>query len=444
MTRTCIIGAGLTGLIHAWRAHENGERVTILEAASVPGGVLQSQRVDGYLLDYGANTLSVRSQEVVEILKAFGLLDRAMDANPSANHRFIVRQGKLVALPHSLSSFLTSPFLSLTGKLRLLGEPFIPAGKNRDESVADFISRRLGKEALDYAGNPFLSGVYAAKPESLSIRHAFPAMLELEQTHGSLFKGMLKSRKKPGRLPKARLLSFPDGMQELPKQIVNLLPNNSLKLDTKVVQVERSEKHWHIITDNRSQDREEEKYDQLICTLPSHQINEIEWLRLREPQLIHQLSDAVHYPLALVYHGYEREQVSHPLNGFGFLVPEIENRQILGTLFSSTIFTDRAPENHALLTTFVGGERQPELVKLEDDDLHALVQKEHRDLLGTIHKPSFQKIVRWPKAIPLPDHNMGKRKEAAKVLQNENPGLRFSGSYLCGPPLPSCLQADVV
>ena len=127
--------------------------------------------------------------------------------------------------------------------------------------------------------------------------------------------------------------------------------------------------------------------------------------------MIRQLSDAAHYPLALVYHGYNKEQVSHPLNGFGFLVPEMENRQTLGTLFSSTIFPGRAPQNHALLTTFVGGERQPDLIKLEDDELHALVQKEHRDLLGTMDEPSFQKIVRWPKAIPLPDHNMGKREK---------------------------------
>ena len=196
MTRTCVIGAGLTGLIHAWRAHQNGEKVRILEAASFPGGVLQSRRIDGFLIDYGANTLSVRNQEVIKILKSFGLLDRAMDANLSANNRFIVRQGKLVTLPHSLPSFFTSPFLSLLGKLRLLGEPFIPSGKNRDESVADFIVRRLGKEALDYAGNPFLSGVYAAKPESLSIRHAFPGLLELEQSHGSLFKRNAQIEKK--------------------------------------------------------------------------------------------------------------------------------------------------------------------------------------------------------------------------------------------------------
>ena len=203
-----------------------------------------------------------------------------------------------------------------------------------------------------------------------------------------LYSRECSNREKPGRLPNARLLSFPDGMQELPKQIVSLLPKDCLKLDTKVVQVQRCEKHWHIITDNRSQDREEDTYDQLICTLPSHQVNEIKWFGLRQTQLIRQLSDAAHYPLALVYHGYNKEQVSHPLNGFGFLVPEMENRQPW-ELFFHTIFRPGTAKP-CLLTTFVGGERQPDLIKLEDDELHALVQKEHRDLLGTMDEPPFQ------------------------------------------------------
>ena len=122
----------------------------------------------------------------------------------------------------------------------------------------------------------------------------------------------------------------------------------------------------------------------------------------------------------------------------------MENRKILGTLFSSTLFPGRAPKNYAFITTFVGGERQPDLVHLEDENLHAIVEEEHRSLLGTSSKPSFQKIIRWPQAIPLPDHKMGKKKEAAKSLENQNPGLTFSGSYLCGPPLPNCLQAGVI
>ena len=139
---------------------------------------------DLYLLDYGANTLNLRSKDVADIMEELGILGHAIEANQEANLRFIVRDGRLVSLPHDFSSFLASSFLSPLGKLRLLCEPFIAKGKKKDETVADFISRRLGKEALTYAGNPFLSGIYAAKPESLSLAHAFPRLQELEQVHG--------------------------------------------------------------------------------------------------------------------------------------------------------------------------------------------------------------------------------------------------------------------
>jgi oxygen-dependent protoporphyrinogen oxidase len=443
MSSTCIFGGGLTGLVSAWRSHQSGNQVTLLEASENIGGVLQSRREEGYLLDYGANTLSLRSREVSKLLDEIGILEKAIDANPRANLRFIVRGGQLISLPHSPASFLCSSFLSPLGKIRLLLEPLIPRGKNKDENVAHFISRRLGKEALTYAGNPFLSGVYAAKPESLSLQYAFPTLQELEQKHGSLFKGMLKSKKNPNRLLKSRLLSFPHGMQELPHQIAQQLPDESILLNTRVIRIKRWENHWEVTTRNKLGQEEQNTFDEIICALPAHKLMEIEWIGLERTELIEDLAKSTHFPLALVFHGYEKQNIKHPLNGFGFLVPEIENRQILGTLFSSTLFPDRAPANHALLTTFVGGERQPELVKLKDDDLHLLVQKEHRDLLGTVEKPSFQKIVRWSQAIPLPDDNMGKRREAAKVLQNQNPGLSFSGSHLCGPPLPNCLLADV-
>jgi len=444
MSSTCVIGGGLTGLIRAWRSHQSGNQVTLLEASENIGGVLQSRREEGYLLDYGANTLSLRSLDHSKLLDEIGILEKAIDANPEANLRFIVRGGQLISLPHSPVSFLSSSFLSPLGKIRLLIEPLIPRGKNQDENVAHFISRRLGQEALTYAGNPFLSGVYAAKPESLSLQFAFPALQELEQKYGSLFIGMLKSKKNPNRLAKSRLLSFPHGMQELTNQIAQQLPDESIVLNNRVIRIKRLETHWEVTTRNELDKEEQNTFDEVICALPAHKLPEIDWIGLEKTELIEDLSKSTHFPLALVFHGYEKQNIEHPLNGFGFLVPEIENRQILGTLFSSTLFPGRAPVNHALLTTFVGGERQPDLVKLKDDDLHALVQKEHRDLLGTFEKPSFKKIVRWPQAIPLPDHNMAKRKEAAKVLQNQNPGLKFSGSHLCGPPLPNCLQADIV
>jgi len=441
MEKTCIIGGGLTGLVHAWQSYQKGKKVTLLEASPQTGGVLQSRRIDGYLLDYGANTLSLRSRKVSELLDDLGILSDAVDANPQANLRFIVRGGKLVALPQSPGSFLSSAFLSPLGKLRLLLEPFFPKGKNEDESVADFISRRLGKEALTYAANPFLSGVYAAKPESLSLKNAFPALLEMEQTHGSLFKGMLKSKKDPNRLPKSRLLSFPNGMQELPNQITRLLPKESIYLNTKVVRIEHLGNQWQVTTKDDTGTIQENIFDQVICAVPTHQLQKIEWLGLHGTEWMTGLANSTHFPLALVYHGYEKPKITHPLNGFGFLVPEVEKRKILGTLFSSTLFPDRAPADHALLTTFVGGERQPKLAKLEDGELHSLVCQEHQSLLGTSGAPSFQKIIRWPQAIPLPDSKMTDRKTAAQKLETLNPGLQFAGSHLCGVSLPNCLDS---
>jgi len=444
MKGTCILGSGLTGLVHAWHAQKRGEKITLFEASPQTGGVLQSRRIDGYLIDYGANTLSLRSQEVSNLLNELGILEQAIDANLEANLRFIVRGGQLISLPHSPASFLSSSFLSPMGKMRLLLEPFISKGKNHNENVADFISRRLGQEALTYAGNPFLSGVYAAKPESLSLQYAFPALQELEQTHGSLFKGLLKSKKNPDRLPKTRLLSFPNGMQELTNRITQQLPQESIFLNTRAVRVKRLENHWAVTTKDQSGKEETNTFEQVICTLPAHQLSEIIWDGIDGTEAMEDLIDSTHFPIALVFHGYEKRKIKHPLNGFGFLVPEVENRKILGTLFSSTLFPGRAPQNHALLTTFVGGERQPDLVHLEDIDLHALVKEEHQNLLSTTGEPSFQKIIRWSRAIPLPDRKMGKRKEAAKLLKDQNPGLKFSGSHLCGPPLPNCLQSDII
>jgi oxygen-dependent protoporphyrinogen oxidase len=441
MTDTCIIGGGLTGLVHAWHSYKKGEKITLLETSSETGGVLQSRRIDGYQLDYGANTLSLRSRKVSQLLDEMGILEKAIDANPKASLRFIVRGGKLVSLPQSFRSFLCSSFLSPLGKFRILLEPFVLRGKNIDESVADFISRRLGKEALAYAGNPFLSGVYAAKPESLSLKQAFPALQELEQAHGSLFKGMFKSKNDPNRLPKSRLISFPNGMQELPDQITQKLPQGSIHLNTRVIRIQRIQEKWQVTTKVDSGTEQDNVFDQVICTVPAPQIHKIEWIGLQGRESLSDLAKSTHFPLALVFHGYEKAKIEHPLDGFGFLVPEVEKRNILGTLFSSTLFSNRAPRNHALLTTFVGGERQPELANLEESQIHSLVSKEHKVLLGTQGSPCFKKIVHWPKAIPLPDSKMALRQSAASNLEKLNTGLSFSGAHLCGVSLPNCLEA---
>jgi oxygen-dependent protoporphyrinogen oxidase len=421
-----------------------GNKVSLLESSDRVGGVIQSKRVNGFLLDYSANTLNVRLKKTRELLQDCDAWENCIDANPQAQKRMIVREGKIVDLPHSFTSFITSPFLSLAGKIRMLSEPLVGRAKLSDEeSVASFIARRLGQEALDYAANPFLAGIYAARPESLNLKQAFPKLWEIEKKYRSLFLGMKKIQKNKDNpnLKKARLLSFPGGMEELAHKLAFPLKKEIL-LAHSVQKIARRKDYWEVTHKNQEGMVTEQRFDEVISTIPSHQILSIEWDSVEGMENISTLASATHYPLALVYLGFQKKEITHPLDGFGFLVPEVENSKILGTLFSSTLFPERAPEGQVLLTTFVGGERNPELANLPDHALGELVQNELSKLLGIHAPPVFVEVKKWPAAIPLPDAEMEKRKNAAKKLSSSNPGLGFSGSFLTGVSLPNCLEAS--
>jgi oxygen-dependent protoporphyrinogen oxidase len=415
--------------------------VLVLESGGYPGGVIRSELRDGYLIEHGPNTLALRAGHAPDYLEQVGLSEDAIEANPVANKRFIVRGGQPVAVPTSASSFITSPLFSTLGKLRLLLEPLLPRGSARkNESVADFFKRRLGREVRDYAANPFIAGVYAARPETLVLRHAFPAIYELEGKHRSLMLGGIKAAKRRKRegLPKTRLVSFKKGLAVLPNRLAEEL-GNDLRLNAPVRKISRDGDNWKVAFDEAGE-LKEEPADRIVCSVPAHALKSIEWEGLAESESLSTLASAPHYPLAVVQLGFRRDEVGHPLDGFGFLVPEKENLRILGTLFSSTLFPGRAPEGHVLLTTFVGGERQPDLAQLKEEQLHDLVLEELQGLLEVRGNPTFRNLVRWPKAIPLPDSGQDNRLEAAKHLQDANPGLILSGSHLTGVSLPACLE----
>ena len=440
MKQTCILGGGICGLASAWKREREGNEVTIIESSSRIGGIIQSEKLDGFLLDYGPNTLSLRLRKTADLLEEAGVLEHAIDANPEANKRFIVRKGKLVALPNSFVSFLGSDFLSPLGKLRLLLEPFLPRGKNREnESVASFVSRRLGREALEYGANPFLAGVYAARPETLCLRHAFPELHRMEKKNRSLFMGMARGGGKSEKIPKSRLLSFSEGMNELPIRLQAQLHATFL-LESTVEKVSRTGDGWIVGSTDSNGAPRENRYDEVICTIPAHKLSLIDWENIEGRDTIPIMAQAPHFPLSLVFLGFERKDVSHPLDGFGFLVPEVEQMDILGTLFSSTLFPGRAPSGKVLLTTFVGGERNPELALSDEEALCKKVTDQLSPLLGIRGRPAFQRVKTWREAIPLPDIGFDERKKAAETLQETNPGLSFSGSHITGPPLPNCLD----
>ena len=442
MKQTCILGSGICGLVSAWKRELAGNEVTILDSANRAGGIIESQEADGFLMDYGPNTLSLRLRKTEEMLRETGILEHAIDANPEANKRFIVRKGKLVALPHGLSSFLASPFLSCSGKLRLLLEPFLPKGKDRDtESVADFISRRLGKEALEYLANPLLAGIYAAKPETLCMRHTFPAIHDLEEKHRSLLLGKIFGSGKSDRLPESRLISFPLGMGELTDRMKAIIKGNFI-FDHRVTKVAGENGKWRVFASDSTGSDWDDVFDEVICTLPAHQLGKVTWENVAQAEKISTLQEASHFPLSIVFLGFDEKDVTHSLDGFGFLVPEAENMNILGSLFSSTLFPGRAPPGKVLLTTFVGGERDPELALCDEEALCKKVTDQLSPLLGIRGEPVFHRVKTWREAIPLPDIGFDEREKAAETLQITNPGLSFSGSHITGPPLPNCLDVQ--
>ena len=440
--KICILGGGLSGLSTAWKKKKEGHDITLIESGPQIGGVLQSEKKDGYLLDYSANTLSLRNQHTTDTLEKMGVLTHALDANPKANKRFIVRNQKLVALPLNFKSFISSPFLSFKGKLRMAMEPFLSKG-NQDglESVASFISRRLGQEALDYCGNPFISGIYASAPETLNLANAFPALYEMEQQHRSLFIGMLKSR--GSKKTKTRLLSFPEGMQQLVFLIQNNLKPEEVLTNESVLSVTRLAKGWKVQSQNPAGNISEFVCDEVISTIPVDQISNISWENIKGREKFNDLTKVTYFPLSMVFLGMKKESIEHNLDGFGFLVPQKENLSILGTLFSSTLFENRAPKGNILLTTFVGGERMPDLALASEKQIYDAVERDLSKLLGIKNKPDFRHIKRWKKSIPLPDLKMRFRVQAANELSLLNPGLQFSGSAFSGVSLPNCIDADI-
>ncbi len=441
MSKVAVLGAGISGLAAAWDLRRCGHKVLVLEAGPKAGGVIRTEAREGYLLEAGPNTIALRGDDSARgLLKQTDLLGEAIDANPEASRRFVVRGGQLVPVPTSPSAVLGTGLFSMGAKIRLMLEPLLRRGKDPDETVAAFVKRRLGREALDYAVDPFVSGVYAAKPESMIMRHAFPKLVELEKERRSLILGgmrLARQRKKEG-VPNTRLISFRDGLATLPRRLAKDL-GESLRTNAPVQEVTREASGWGV---EWTENGETHKYgfDSVFCALPAHKLSAIAWENLKSQEDISIVAEAPHHPVTVIYHGFRANDVGHPLDGFGFLVPRKENLGILGTLFSSTLFPERAPEGHVLLTTFVGGERQPEMAEKSDDALHRIVWEDLHALLDLKADPVFRHLRRWPKAIPLPDHGQDARLAAARRISENNPGLHWTGSHLAGVSLSYCIE----
>lgn len=441
--QVAVLGAGITGLTVAWHLKRSGVGVTVFEASPRPGGAIGSWRDDGWLHEQGPNSLLEGSSALAELLAGLGLDARQVLAGPAARNRYLVRGGRLHAAPASPGAFLSTPLFSWRAKLRLLGEPFRgrpPSGV--EESVAAFTERRLGREFLDYAVDALVGGVYAGNPARLSVRHGFPKLHALERDHGSLIRGAIALRNRSAG-PSGRPLSFPEGLEELPRALAAEVRNGDrsrLWANARVLGVRRLAEGWNLRWQSEA-GPEEGVFAAVVSALPSDALAAIALEGVPDAGRLASLRQVVHPPLASVFTGHRREDVAHPLDGFGVLVPSVERRSILGSLFSSTLFPNRAPPGHVALTTFVGGVRQPELAALEDRALLDLVLGDLSALLGVRGRPACVHIRRWSRAIPQYEVGYGRHLEGIAAVEAAAPGLFIGGNCRDGISLANCIES---
>jgi oxygen-dependent protoporphyrinogen oxidase len=438
-----VAGAGISGLTTAWELHRAGYRVRVLEAGSRPGGAIGTTREAGALVEAGPNSMLETSPLIARLVGEVGLGGERVEANAAAKKRFILRGGRLVPVPTSPGAFFSTPLFSAGTKLALLREPFVAryAG-DAEETVASFVRRRLGPEFLDYAINPFVAGVYAGDPERLSVKAAFPRLADLEANYGSLIRGAILGAHERKRNPEkskqtAAMMSFREGMQSLTDAIARRLP--AVDTGSRVVAYRRETDGTFVVSVEGGGGAAEVRSRALVLSMPADPTASL--IAPHSQDAADALRAIPYPPVASVVIVFDRARVAHPLDGFGFLVPEKEKRRILGTIFSSTLFANRAPEDRVVLTTFVGGTRQPEMALQDDAALVATVKDELAQLVGAKGDPMAVRVSRWARAIP--QYNLGHLDRVARVerLSETQTGLFFCANWRGGISVGDCIKS---
>lgn len=426
--KVVVIGAGISGLVCAYRLKSLGADVLLLERSGRVGGVIRSEFVDGFLIERGPNSAR-GTPELLELVRELGLADQLLRGDRRAP-AFVYFGGQLHRVPMGPGALLGSRLLSARGKLRLLAEPFIRKRADRgEESVASFFKRRLGAEVAHRLVAPFVSGIYAGDSERLSAQAAFPQIVELETAYGSLFRGAL-GRPRPAR--GERLCSFRLGMASLPEALAARL-EGALALGCETIGLSRrAGGGFEVSFDGNS----------LSCGAVAIAAPAYEAARLVAPiseGLGGLLREIEYSPLSVIHLAYDESSIGVRLEGFGFLAAPGE-LSILGCVYSSKIFEGRAPEGRALLTVFVGGALNPGAVNMSDEELIAMAHSDLKRVLRIAQEPRPIAITRYERAIP--QYNLGHldRVRRLEEMAGRIGGLRLIGNYLRGVSIGDCIR----
>ena len=487
MKRVVIIGGGITGLAAAHRllerSHESRKQVdlTVLEAGGRIGGIVQTRERDGFLLESGPDSFISEKPAALELVKRLGLESHLIETNNHHRRSFIVREGRLRPVPEGfhllapsrLWPFVKSDIFSWSGKARMALDLLLPRrdvnGNNADENLAEFVRRRLGTEALERMAQAMVGGIYTADPERLSLQATMPRFLEMEREHRSLIRALRKQNRRTvsegarsetsSQTSGARyslFLSFDRGMQVLTDTLEERIANfgsqistgaasgqtsirvktavKSITLEEGVSDGERSPK-WKLTTS----DNETLFADAICLALPAYVSSRL--LDTVDPQLAAALAEISYASSATINLGFQRVDIPHPLDGFGFVVPFIEKRSLIACTFSSEKFAGRAPAGQALLRAFVGGALQPELLDLNVADLMARVLRDLRDLLGIERAPLFTEVTKWERSMP--QYHVGHLERVKRIEARlaALPGLVLAGNAYSGLGIPDCIRS---
>ena len=424
--KVAVIGGGISGLTTGYLLKKKGIDVVVFEASDRVGGNVQTIQKNGYTLEQGPNSL-LRSPRLIDLIRKLGIEDLVLEANPAAKKRYILWHGKLEAM--GPRSFINGYFSPKT-LFALAREPFIRSKSPEHESVAEFVSRRIGPEFLDKAIDPFVSGVYAGDPADLSMRSAFPKLYEMERDFGSLIMGSIRRNVEKPDPNFPRTFSFRGGLKTLMEKLAVEI-GDGVRTSTAVGKIENS--------DNGKFSVNGEAFDAVVISTPAWSASEL--INDRDGELAATLAK-VNYPqVAVAVTAFKSENIGKALDGFGFLIPSKEKRPILGTLFHSAVFPERAPKGYQLLITFIGGVRDNgNLDRLSDDDIRSLVSGQLRELLDVKGEPEFFELKRWKRAIP--QYRVGYEKVTAACAEFEkrNPGLFFCSNFYRGISMGDCVK----
>jgi len=429
-----IIGGGLTGLTLAYYLKKAGKDFMLIEQQDRTGGVINTISEQGFTYETGPNTGVLSTPEIVELFEDLEPECKLDIANSQSNKRYIWKKGSWHALPSGLISAVKTPLFSFNDKIRILAEPFRKAGQNPDESIADLVIRRLGKSYLDYAVDPFISGIYAGDPAQLITRFALPKLYLLEQNYGSFIRGSIQKKKLPkSELQKktnGKVFSVSGGLTNLINALNAAIGDENILTGCNETQVKSLDNNQFLVSFiNHAGENTEFQASKVVTTVGGNSLAQL--LSFVPVQTLKPLTEMKYAGVVQVAVGYKSWD-GIKLDAFGALMPTKEKRNALGILFPSAIFEGRAPANGALLSVFLGGVKNSGLIEKTDHEIKSLVQKELHETMGVTASPDLFKIFRYPFAIPQYDKSTEERLNAISQIQNSYPGLILAGNIRDG------------